>query len=322
MRQVAWFLSLALLLASCKTRVPKGVIPEKEMEEVLYDYHRATALADHEGTDVTRRRYLLVQKVFEKHGITEPRFDSSMVYYSGQARMLKDMYDRLESRIKSELSDVGATASTDVYANISAEGDTAMIWQQQNLWLKNNAEENLVSIKLQPDSTFLLGDTYMLRFDTHFVGNNAKREAFAILTARFDNDSVASVTSRVGGNYESTLNLPESDFTKNHRLEQLSATFYLTYDDVSHPQLWMISKPIIVRFHKLQKDEESVAKQDSLAQEMELMSVSSDTIEAKVDTVRMSLEEIRDSHQGERKINVVRKKKVVLPKQPVRRRLK
>lgn len=323
-------LSLSVLLVSCENDTPKGVMPEAQMENILYDYHRATAMADQGGGDASQRRYVLVQKVFEKYGVSEADFDSSMVYYSGNAVVLKNMYERIDARLKRETAEVGASMQTDVYANISAEGDTAQIWSRKNLWLRNDVGENILSVTLSPDSTFLLGDTYMMRFTSKFVSKERRKEAFALLTARFDNDSVVSEVSRVAGDLEVRLNIPECEFTRKHHLRQLTATFYLNYESSESLTLWMVSRPQLIRFHHIQSPEE-VGVGDSLLLQNDSLGLNPDSLSSLSDSVQtdslnvedgyLTTDEIREKHQGNRTIHVVKKKQMVLPpSRPVRRR--
>lgn len=323
-------LSLSVLLVSCENDTPKGIMPEAQMENILYDYHRATAMADKGGGDASQRRYVLVQKVFEKYGVSEADFDSSMVYYSGNALILKNMYERIDARLKRESVEVGAGLQTDAYANLSSEGDTARIWGQKNLWLRNDAGENVLSVTLSPDSTFLLGDTYMMRFRSKFVSKERRKEAYALFTARFDNDSVVSEVSRVSGDLETELSIPECEFTRKHHLKQLTATFYLNYASPDPLMLWMVSNPQIIRFRHPQPMADSVATDstllpaDSLTLPLDSLSLLPDSLafdSVPVEDDHLTTDEIREKHQGDRTIHVVKKKQVVLPpSRPMRRR--
>ena len=74
------------------------------------------------------QRYLYVQSVFQKHGITEAEFDSSMVWYSSRPDKLYKMYQRLGDRYATESRSLGLGVSeTELYANMSSVGDTANI---------------------------------------------------------------------------------------------------------------------------------------------------------------------------------------------------
>ena len=104
-------LILAFSILSCEQR-PEGILSKGEMEDVLYDYHLAQAMADwvpgHEGE--SNQPY--IDAVFRKHGITQAEFDSSLVWYNAHASDLKDIYESLKDRYPKL-----------VYANLTGFGE-------------------------------------------------------------------------------------------------------------------------------------------------------------------------------------------------------
>ncbi len=312
-----------VLLSSCEVRLPKGIISKGKMTNLLYDYHLAQQMPNAADGNMQEQRYILVHKVFEKYGVTEAEFDSSMVWYSGNSKYLLEIYEDIEARMKREMKQLGVDDVVDEYANLSENGDTARIWNRTNLWLKNNIRENILTFNIKPDSTFLLGDTYLLRFNSKFVSLENRREAYAMLSARYDNDSVAAQVSRVSGNFETKLSIRESELTKNHTLKQLTITYYLNYEPGNPMCLWMISKPTLIRFHNYIEPKEEPAIADSIAAVDSLQiatqdSLSVDTLQEEVQ--RITPKDVRQEHKGEKNIHVVKKRNVVLPAQPMRRR--
>lgn len=312
-----------VLLSSCEVRLPKGIISKGKMTNLLYDYHLAQQMPNAADGNMQEQRYILVHKVFEKYGVTEAEFDSSMVWYSGNSKYLLEIYEDIEARLKREMKQLGVDDVVDEYANLSENGDTARIWNRTNLWLKNNIRENILTFNIKPDSTFLLGDTYLLRFNSKFVSLENRREAYAMLSARYDNDSVAAQVSRVSGNFETKLSIRESELTKNHTLEQLTITYYLNYEPGNPMCLWMISQPTLIRFHNYVEPKEEPAIADSIAAVDSLQiatqdSLSVDTLQEEVQ--RVTPKDVRQEHKGEKNIHVVKKRNVVLPAQPMRRR--
>ena len=84
------FLLIAFLFLSCEEK-PEGLLSKREMEEVLYDYHIAQYMASNLSFDERYKSHLYVEAVFEKHGITEAQFDSSLVYYNRHIDEISDM---------------------------------------------------------------------------------------------------------------------------------------------------------------------------------------------------------------------------------------
>ncbi len=320
MRRALSLLVLVSALVSCSVDVPVDVISPSKMERILYDYHRAQGMADAaEGNAAADSRYALVQQVFRKYGITEAEFDSSMVWYSGHSNYLVKMYKNIDDRLQREFSMLGMDATDDIYANLTAYGDTAVVWRSTNVCMRGVERQNIVSYNIIPDSTFMPGDTYALRFKSRFLMEEGSREGYALLMARYTNDSLASATTRIGGDMETNIQIARSALTDTAQLSQLQVVFYFPYDEGKQDKfrLWMVSSPMLIRFHH----PELVARE---AQDEELP----DTIDALADTLaadsgrkeRLTPQQLRDSHDGEHTIRVTKQKKVVMPNQNTRRR--
>ena len=95
LRKVCGAVAAVLLLSACKPGVPSGLIQPEELEDLLYDYHVAQAMAETGGDSMNFKRYSYVQAVFEKHGVSEAEFDSTMVWYASHATYLNDIYNCL-----------------------------------------------------------------------------------------------------------------------------------------------------------------------------------------------------------------------------------
>lgn len=67
LRKVCGAVAAVLLLSACKPGVPSGLIQPEELEDLLYDYHVAQAMAETGGDSMNFKRYSYVQAVFEKH---------------------------------------------------------------------------------------------------------------------------------------------------------------------------------------------------------------------------------------------------------------
>ena len=75
-------------VAGCKVKRPSGVIPESEMENLLYDYHLAKSMGDNLPYSENYKKALYLDAVFRKHGTTQAVFDSSMVWYTRNTEVL------------------------------------------------------------------------------------------------------------------------------------------------------------------------------------------------------------------------------------------
>ncbi len=303
------FLCVAI---SCSVDVPNDIISRGKMERILYDYHRAQGMAETAEGDAEVNRYLFVQQVFKKYGVSEAEFDSSMVWYSGHSQYLVEMYKNIDDRLQRESSMLGMESSDDIYANLTAYGDTAIVWRATNVCMRNISDQNIATYNIIPDSTFLLGDTYELRFGNRFVVQDGQREGYVLLVARFENDSLASATTRVGGDFDANISIAQSLLTDTAHLSTLQIVFYYPYDEdkTEKFQLWMVNSPMLIRFHHATEEQpdEIVEEQDTIADAL------ADTLDLSQEkTERLTPQQLRDSHEGERKIKVTKQKKVIMP---------
>lgn len=302
------------LFVSCSVDLPSYVISEGKMERILYDYHLAQGMAEAQSGDMEANRYLYVQKVFEKYHITEEQFDTSMIWYSGHAEHLEKMYTRIEARLERESNAAGLNLTeVDQYSRYTSEGDTANIWRgREMMFLHGNREENLLTVIIPADSTFRIGDTFMLHITNRFIVQDNRREGFVLMQITYDNDSVAANTVMVNGDFDVKLQIDAENVKSKARIRSLSCTFYYSFDEGADDafRLWVISKPILLRYHNIMEETDST----SLAVD----SLEADTMHPvgeKLRPERISPTEFRESQDVDRKINVIQKRKVVLPAQ-------
>lgn len=91
----------ALALSSCVMR-PRGVLSNKEMENLLVDLHSAEGILQVAGynyghTDDCNAYYALV---LEKHGVTQAEFDSSIVWYTAHPQYFQRVYPKVIERLQ------------------------------------------------------------------------------------------------------------------------------------------------------------------------------------------------------------------------------
>lgn len=306
-------LPLVSLCAACTVKVPKGVISQHRMEEILYDYHQAQGMCE---ADLTLSSEEVMRKVFEKHGVSEADFDSSMIWYSGHATYLSEMYKQIDERLQKASTQLGmevASAALNVGQGEGANAST--IWRRTNVLLFGKEKQNIQSFTIEADSSFHPGDTYTLRFANRFVVQDSQREGYALLIARYDNDSTAASTTRLGGDYDATLRLPDLETDNAYRLKSLQVTFYFNYIQSQKDmfRLWIISNPTLV---SLRRAPQPVAG-PAAPRAVDSLSVDSGQKQAPVPEERkprLSPEEVRNTQaEGERTITVERQRKVLLP---------
>lgn len=308
------------LLCSCKPGVPSDCIGEDELEDILYDYHLAQAMAERKGDSVNYYRRSYAEAVFQKYGITEAEFDSSMVWYSKHATYLNEIYKRLNERLEADMKALGAQgASTDAFAQLTAQGDTANIWHDQAfLVLRPEVGVDRYHFTLNADTSFYKGDEMLWRFRSKIISNYNQNEVYAGLWVRYDNDSVAAVTQPLFSNNKAELRI-KGDTARS--IKQVNGFVYLRRNEkVKDFRMVTLTDIALVRMHRqVPKVDSTQLKADSIAQQ-DSLKIADSTQVKKLPGERMSPTELRDSRPNNRTINVVKEKPYNVVRSTNRRR--
>lgn len=224
-------LVVAVCVASCKPTIPSKYIQPDQMENILYDYHVAQAYLDNEPTlhtDYNRRYYKLA--ILKKHGVTEAEFDSSMVYYMRHTEQLRQVYEHIADRLSKEALAMGASVSdVNKYDKLTENGDTANIWTgAQAIVLTTDRPFNLSTFSMPADSTFLPGDKFIFEFDSKFHFQDGMRDAEAVLTLHFANDSIAAHHTKINSSNHFSIQMADN---KRIGLKKLKGYFILNSEN-------------------------------------------------------------------------------------------
>lgn len=193
MRNPILFLSMLFIAAltcfSCKDSLPEGILSEKDMENVLYDYHVSQALAQQMPTDsVDFYTRLYAEAVFQKYHIDQQKFDLSMQWYERHTTQLKKIYDHLADRLGGGADD----ASAPMWAGTNGgNNDTINIWKGPSYILFNSQSVNHFSCTLRTDTTVQANDMLQWTFSTDWFYHDGERRAIACATIHYANDSIA-----------------------------------------------------------------------------------------------------------------------------------
>ena len=307
-------LSMALLfLTGCKPKRPKGILSESKMEKVMVDYHLAQGMAETiEGDDVEKARYRYIQAVFRKHHITEAEFDSSLVYYFEHSETFLDIYKNVSLKVQAQAEKFGvdARATQNQYSHLTDQGDTANIWTDHtNACIIPNKLQNIYQFVLNSDSTYQAGDAFIWHFHTQYITQGIDREAFAVLTFQYSNDSIVSVTQHVRGNANYDIKFTPSLPLDTVMLNRINGFLYMPTLQNGEKNLvvLLLQDLSMIRMHPQKKDSVIV---DSVKTDI-------DTLHLSPSTNRISPMELRDKQPHSRKINITKEKP--LPNNTVRR---
>ncbi|MCD8030105.1 MAG: DUF4296 domain-containing protein [Bacteroides sp.] len=195
-----WLL-IGCILTGCKVKRPSGVLSETKMEQLLYDYHVAKAMADDLPSTENYRKALYMDAVFAKHGTTEEVFDSSMVWYSRHTEILSRIYDKVADRLKEERDEINyRVAQREKKTNMSLPGDSIDVWVWQQVYrLDGTPFGNKVTFSLTTDTNYKERDTLLWNVRYLFVGKepDTLRAPVMAMQIKFRNDSILSGTKSI-----------------------------------------------------------------------------------------------------------------------------
>ena len=126
MRKTLFLFIAALVVATLITGCNREshILSSGEMEDILYDYHLADAMAQQAEGGYVKNAVAYRAAVLKKYDITQSEFDSSMVYYMRHTDELHTIYQHISDRMQDEANKVGASAMT---AGV-ASGDKSNVW--------------------------------------------------------------------------------------------------------------------------------------------------------------------------------------------------
>lgn len=217
MRHLTFLFLLASLWLtfSCKPQVPDEYLQPNELEDILYDWHIAEAMAEANGEDENGKynQTYYRQAVLKKYNITQAELDSSLVYYMRHADRLHKIYENISKRLGDEALALGASAD-----EINRYGDMKSAKDTSNLWtgvpacaLMTMAPYNVLSFEIEADSSYHKGDKIILSFNSLTVGRDGVKEGVALLAVQFENDSVASNRVRISSNMNYSVTVSDGD---------------------------------------------------------------------------------------------------------------
>lgn len=196
-----YVLVLIFVLTGCKVRRPKEVIPESQMESLLYDYHIAKALGENLPYNENYKKALYVEYVFKKHGTTEAVFDSSMVWYTRNAKVLSKIYEQVNKKLKDQLNELDdLIAIRDNKPKISAPGDSIDVWLlERMLHITGSPLNNKLSFSIPSDSNFKARDTLQWNVHYHFLDlkPDSSEAALMAMAIQYSNDSVIGCSKTI-----------------------------------------------------------------------------------------------------------------------------
>ncbi len=262
MRSSLAIVLIVLAMIGCKPSVPSEYIQPDDLEDILYDYHVAQAMANEtpqkDGGENGYHKNAYFQSVLRKYDVTEAEFDSSLVYYYSHANRLKKIYEQVRERLNDEAKALGASVGDiNKYSTYSDKGDTANVWQNEtDLLLTPLPTSNRYDIYVKADTSYYQGDTFMFQFMSDFICQSGARDAVVCLVAKYENDSTTQTINHVSMTGQTQVRVPQN---REGTLKELRGFIYLNNNERNSDirKMLFVSQIQLIRFHSKEKNNET-----------------------------------------------------------------
>ena len=235
------------------------------MEDILYDYLIAQSIRTQEGGKYNEQR--MYNDILAKYNYTQAEFDSSMVYYTRHYRLINNIYQNIEERLMEKTLAMGGNVQD---LNSMGEGfsssDTTNVWNENtSLLFTQYTPYNVKQFEIKPDTAYKAGDKFILSFDSEFIIQDGRRDLVAMLTVKFQNDSIASNVQHFSSPMHATLSINDDS---RHGIKSISGfiTFNSEKDAVQTTKIALARNIKLIRMHTEDpaKKAEEQARADSL----------------------------------------------------------
>ena len=232
-------LLLGLLLCACKPGTPRDVLSESKMEEVLYDYHLAQALAKTaQGDSVAYQSRLLTAAVYSKHGIDAAQFDRSMEWYARHTEQLGNIYQRLAERMGDPSASVRAGPTSQTPSHQNQHTDTLLLYRPSSHILLQSQGESRYVFAQKVDTALQRGDQLRLAFTTALHRRGGAQQGIALLAVRYAGDSIAYTQQAIYAMGRQTVTLRVAS---DRKVEEVKGFVYLVSPWTERPCLFTVS---------------------------------------------------------------------------------
>lgn len=214
-RSLTCVLAIVLCLVACDN-APSGVIGSSKMEKLLADLYVADAMVNShpEQFPTDSDRVAVRRSVFEKYGVTQRDYDSSIIWYAQNIddyqRVMQGVVKRLKQRQVQNQADLAAAPPTPAGAapagahkRYDATGDTANVWNLATTWqFLPTARQAYLPFEFQVAKDAHPGDAYALDLKLLSLGTQ-----FTIFLAADYADGTTTFVSRKAA-FDGWINVP------------------------------------------------------------------------------------------------------------------
>lgn len=254
---------LTCSLTACKKKLPEGVLDPGKLQEVLYDYHMAQALAQTHHDSLAYYEWYYTGMVWQKYQITEEEFQTTMAYYAKNAELLAKVYAKLDEQLAEATA--GGVHEINVYERMTATaGDTLNFWPGKSFYVLSPETGGRMEFQVAADTIAHPGDRIMWEFEPRWIYREGAKEAVAVLTLHYEGDSVLTQNISIYGSGRQAIHLTTGDLP----LRSVSGFIYQQGQQAGGTvKLLLIQSPVLVRFRNKALPTPTPAESDSTSLE-------------------------------------------------------
>lgn len=252
-RFVKYLVCLILpMLVACEVKIPETIIQPDKIEALLYDYHLVQAMSADAKSDYMRKLY--AEYVFDKHGVTKEKFDSSMVWYTRNPKHLYAMYNRMYDKLLKEVELL--ENENNVFLNVALADSTYMLGDTVNLWqglgtklLSPTPLMNRVKYSYEADSTYKRGDSIVMKMDVLHIARRQKTEqnaAIAAIMIEYADSTYRSNGIRITDNGHYAIAVPRN---YDSDIKEIRGHIYYSAGDTLADERMLIGNIAVMRLH-------------------------------------------------------------------------
>ena len=187
---------MSVFVASCDSRRSAGVLSSKEMENLLVEIHilegSLRASGNYYGSGEESLQYYAA--LFEKYGISQADFDSSLVWYTKHPKKFERIYVNVVSRID--------TLSSEINKGKYHPIDSSAFTGETNLWTKatkyvltKDSARTKLDFRIE-NVELLPNDFYKLSFRHRVAPSDSSRNPHAVMYVNYSGDVTDSIYTR------------------------------------------------------------------------------------------------------------------------------
>jgi len=297
LKRLLYIIASLALLVSCKKK-PEDVMSMGKMEDVLYDYHLMQSYIEQIPSDKRlKEKQSYVDAVFDKHGITEAEFDSSLVYYNRHNEELLEIYKNLQERYtKQNLEYQEESGKNEMFA-LTEGGDTTNIWAGSPIVVLRPTDHlNYKSFTIKADTSFHRKDKYILTYNSIIIKEDVSDRNCRLTTGLsilYKNGKAIGTTNQTTVNMNLRLNLDAID---DEDIKELRVFFYYSGSKETR-NIALVDDIYLIRMHTQNSGE---VVQDTIKAD----TIQKDTVVDKRPRIRLTPEQIREQNQTKERIEI------------------